>query len=67
MSLTEKERLLVGYCHCGCGQRTNKQKKTDNKIGYKKGDYRKYVVGHGRKGKAYGHKDKIKTKKYTLI
>jgi len=39
-------KIPVGFCQCGCGQRTNKVKQDDPKRGYKKGDYRRYVNHH---------------------
>lgn len=35
-----------GYCQCGCGQKTSIVPQTDTKNGYKKGQYRKYCLGH---------------------
>ena len=39
-----------GFCQCGCGERTNINRKTDGKLGLIKGEPRKFIVGHSRKG-----------------
>lgn len=34
------------YCHCGCGQITNLVRLTDNRRGIRRGEHRKYIMGH---------------------
>lgn len=35
-----------GYCHCGCGQKTNITAKNDRSNGCVKGQPKRYIVGH---------------------
>lgn len=35
-----------GYCQCGCGQRTKRVAFNDNRNGYKKGEYKRFVNHH---------------------
>lgn len=35
-----------GYCHCGCGQKTNIAQHTDPEKGWIKGEPYKYIFGH---------------------
>lgn len=46
--------IPYGFCHCGCGQRTNiaGQSRTDR--GWTKGEPKPYVRSHGMKGKTFG-------------
>jgi hypothetical protein len=39
-------RVPYGYCHDGCGQRTNPRPRTVNSKGYKKGEPQEYIHGH---------------------
>ena len=39
----------VGLCQCGCGQKTAQVQWNRTAKGMKKGDYYKYVKGHGRR------------------
>lgn len=39
-----------GYCHCGCGERTKRAPQSDNKRGYVKGEFYRYVSGHVHRG-----------------
>jgi hypothetical protein len=39
-----------GYCHCGCGQRTPISAKTERRWGYVKGEPRKFIPGHAKRG-----------------
>lgn len=41
-------------CLCGCGNNTNIVTHTKNSKGIKKGDYRKYILGHHTKGSNHG-------------
>jgi hypothetical protein len=41
-----------GYCHCGCGEQTPIAHKTDNRVGWTKGQPRLYVPYHHRRGPA---------------
>lgn len=38
--------IPYGFCHCGCGQRTNISTMTNNRLGRKPGDPYKYISGH---------------------
>ena len=35
-----------GFCQCGCGQRTNQVTYNDNRNGYKKDEYKRFVNHH---------------------
>ena len=35
-----------GYCHCGCGAKTSVAKNTQTSEGIRKGEHRKFLVGH---------------------
>lgn len=35
-----------GYCHCGCGQKTNLAPRNSTKIGLVKGEPQRYIKGH---------------------
>lgn len=39
----------VQLCACGCGLPTNQIKVTDNRLGYKKGEYRKFLLNHAQR------------------
>lgn len=52
-----------GFCYCGCGNRTNKIKKTKAKQGRFKGEYSRFVVGHSNRGLSAGFDLKILDKK----
>jgi len=39
--------IAYGYCHCGCGQKTNISKQTDPRRGVVKGQPRRFLLGHG--------------------
>lgn len=48
-----------GYCHCGCGQKTNVILKNDPPTGRVKGEYSKFIRGHStavREGNCQGHR-----------
>lgn len=38
--------LAPGYCHCGCGEKTNLNRHASMRDGYVKGQPRRFVVGH---------------------
>lgn len=38
--------IPYGYCHCGCGQKTEISKYTNKKTGWVKGEPRRYILGH---------------------
>jgi hypothetical protein len=40
------QEIPYGYCHCGCGQKTNIVKETQNSVGHIKGQPMRYVFGH---------------------
>lgn len=44
-------------CKCGCGLTTTKVKRTYNREGIKKGEYRQYVKGHHNKVLKQGYKN----------
>jgi hypothetical protein len=35
------------HCECGCGRQTTKAKYTETRRGVKKGEYRRFIRGHG--------------------
>jgi hypothetical protein len=43
------QEIPHGYCHCGCGQRTNLARTTDKVKGWTRGEPLRYIYGH--KGK----------------
>jgi hypothetical protein len=43
--------IPYGYCHCGCGQKTEFAKKTDNTRGRIKGKPSKFIYGHSLKNR----------------
>jgi hypothetical protein len=43
-----------GFCHCGCGKKTNIAKNTVPRWGFVKGQPYKFLCGHGRATKAVG-------------
>lgn len=40
--------IRMGYCHCGCGQKTNIAKLTNRKAGQFKGEPQRFILGHQR-------------------
>ena len=43
-----KKKIPYGYCHCGCGRKTNIAKITDRASSREKGKPNKYLIGHNR-------------------
>ncbi len=43
----EQSNIPYGYCHCGCGQKTNIAKTNQSRRGHIKGQPVRYVKGHG--------------------
>lgn len=43
---SEQSNIPYGYCHCGCGQLAPISPRTDNRLGYVKGQPRKYIPWH---------------------
>ncbi len=43
--------IPYGYCHCGCGQKTNLINRNDPARGLVKGEPRRFVSGHCNRGK----------------
>lgn len=43
----EQSRVPYGYCHCGCGQKTNIVPLNDASRGYVKGEPFRFIRGHG--------------------
>lgn len=39
--------ISIGYCQCGCGQKTNIATKSNTRDGYTKGQPRPFLHGHG--------------------
>lgn len=44
--------IPYGYCHCGCGEKTNICTHTNTKRGATKGEPVRYISGHNQRGKA---------------
>jgi hypothetical protein len=42
------QEIPVGYCHCGCGQKTSISPETNKKRGYIKGEPVRFLHNHGR-------------------
>lgn len=40
--------IPYGYCHCGCGQKTKPHPYSNQNLGFRKGDPKKYLYGHTR-------------------
>lgn len=59
----EIKEIPFGYCHCGCGNKTNLWTQSYTYLGVKKGDPRKFIKGHYKKEKiilyATCHPDRI--------
>jgi hypothetical protein len=43
--------IPYGYCHCGCGQKTNLVQWSNAHHGWKRGEPKRYIQGHQRRGK----------------
>lgn len=43
------KNIKYGYCHCGCGLRTNIAKLTNKRLGHIKGEPVKFIPGHNAK------------------
>jgi predicted XRE-type DNA-binding protein len=43
------DEIPFGYCHCGCGQKTNISKHTSIKHNRVKGEPTQYLTGHGKR------------------
>jgi len=41
-----KNEIPYGYCHCGCGQKTAISKASDKRLGYVKGEPKRFVKSH---------------------
>lgn len=39
-------KIPLGYCHCGCGQKTEISRWTDARYGRVKGEHLRFIVGH---------------------
>lgn len=54
MSLDDTtNEIPYGYCHCGCGQKTNISPKNHTKRGYVKGEPFPFIAGHREQLEAY--------------
>ena len=42
----QDEDIPVGLCQCGCGRTTNLITRNDSRVGLKKGEPRRFIVGH---------------------
>lgn len=40
------DNIPYGYCHCGCGHRTDLAKKTRSEAGWVKGQPKRFIKGH---------------------
>ncbi len=49
--MADENRIPVGYCQCGCGQRTSITTHTDRRVGAVKGQPRRFVMGHAWQGR----------------
>lgn len=57
--------IPVGFCQCGCGQRTRIIKYNDKSKGWVKGEYKKYIFRHMSKGHKHTKTTKeLLSKKY---
>jgi hypothetical protein len=52
----QQDEIPYGYCHCGCGQRTNIIKANNYARGDVKGEYCRYVAGHQMRGRRQDEK-----------
>lgn len=52
--------IPIGYCQCGCGEKTNIARRTDRKTGWIKGQPIRYIFGHSQRGRYLGRICKIK-------
>ena len=41
-----KDHIPYGYCRCGCGEKTKVSAKTNNRLGWVRGEPRDYLSGH---------------------
>jgi HNH endonuclease len=46
MATTDSTTIPYGYCHCGCGQKTNLAKVNDRKKKLVMGEPRRFIAGH---------------------
>ena len=46
----DKKEIPYGLCFCGCGEKTELNPRTYNKIGVKKGEPKKYIYQHQSRG-----------------
>jgi len=53
---TSEDQIPYGYCHCGCGQKTNIANLTSKRDESVKGQPSKYIKGHS---KRYSHQKQI--------
>jgi hypothetical protein len=42
-------KISFGFCHCGCGEKTNIADRTSHKIGWVEGMPTRFVIGHSRR------------------
>lgn len=52
-------QINYGECHCGCGEKTIVNKRTYSHLGWKKGEPRKYLLGHNSWGRKKTNRYKI--------
>lgn len=45
--------IPYGFCHCGCGEKTNLADRTRPRLGHVKGEPMKWIVGHHTRGKTF--------------
>jgi len=49
---TTETAIPVGYCQCGCGQRTKIADRTNAEYGHRIGEYRRFVLGHRKRNRS---------------
>ena len=47
------ETIPMGFCQCGCGERTNLARQSSTVMGYKKGHPYRFISGHGKRGERH--------------
>lgn len=49
MTTTSEQVIAYGFCHCGCGQKTNRAATTDRARNHIKGEPYRFIFGHHRR------------------
>jgi hypothetical protein len=63
----EVQEIPFGYCHCGCGQKTNLASQNHTEGGWTKGQPMKYIHGHNFRGINWRNRRCESTNGYILI